>query len=84
METKVFFTHHFTRQKFRPNLLQQVESIYLLQKTRLKALPCETMGENYLNDNVRFRKKCSKLTSVLLLCLLRVFMKQTLHFEKKQ
>ena len=34
-------------QNFWPSLLQQVESIYQLQKTRAKVLPCERIGENY-------------------------------------
>ena len=52
---KIFLTHSFTRQTFQPSLLQQVDRLYLLQKTRPKFLPFETMGDNtletYLDTN---------------------------------
>ena len=39
----------------------------------------------FLKSNICFRKICSKLTSVLILCLLQLFMKQTLvNFESPQ
>ena len=45
-----------------------------------KHLICTSVysGPSLFNDNVCFIKIGSKLSSVLLLCLLRIFMKQTL------